>query len=158
MVLVSSSRQMDWNGILVEQYQSFSTLGEAEFPAQSDHWFNLCMGSAAHLIHKHDHRLHESIIHKGDNVFVPAGQPTYWRCQSDNIYRQSLHIYLKPELVGQVAEASEIDSAWIGIINSFGQKDLQFYQVAMLLLAELQSDGIMGRLYVESLTQVLIIR
>ncbi|MGL4618876.1 MAG: AraC family transcriptional regulator, partial [Chroococcidiopsis sp.] len=31
------------------------------------------------------------------------------------------------------------------------------HQVAMLLLAELQSGGMMGRLYVESLTQVLVI-
>jgi AraC family transcriptional regulator len=34
---------------------------------------------------------------------------------------------------------------------------LQLQQIAMLLLAELHSDGIMGRLYVESLTQVLVI-
>ena len=157
MVLVSSSRQIDWNGILVEQYQSFSTLGEAEFPARSDHWFNLCMGSSAHLTHKYADRLHESIIHKGDNVFVPAGQPTYWRCQSANIHRQSLHIYLKPELVGQVAEASEIDTKRINLVNCFAKQDLQLHQVAMLLLAELESNGIMGRLYAESLTQVLVI-
>ena len=157
MVLVSSSRQIDWKGILVEQYQSSSTLGEAEFPAQSDHWFNLCMGSAAQLTYKYDDRLHDSIVRKGDSIFVPAGQPTYLRCQSDNMHRQSLHIYLKPELVGQVAEASEIDTKRINLVNCFAKQDLQLHQVAMLLLAELKSNGIMGRLYVESLTQILVI-
>jgi AraC family transcriptional regulator len=36
--LVSSSRQLCWNGILVEQYQDFSNSIEVEFPATSDHW------------------------------------------------------------------------------------------------------------------------
>ncbi|MGL5794994.1 MAG: hypothetical protein ACRC06_11425 [Waterburya sp.] len=42
-------------------------------------------------------------------------------------------------------------------MRCFGQQDLQLHQVAMLLLAELKSGSIMGRLYVEFLTNVLII-
>jgi AraC family transcriptional regulator len=64
---------------------------------------------------------------------------------------------LKPELIEQVAEASEIDAQRINLVNCFGKQDLQLHHVAMLLLAELHSGGIMGRLYVESLTQVLVI-
>ena len=155
--LVSSSQHLDWNGILVEQSQNFSTLVEAELPAQSDHWFSFNMGTSSHLAQKHDDRLHDSVVRKGDSIFVPAGQPTYLRCQSANFCHQLLHIHLKPELVGQVAEASEIDAKRINFVNCFARQDLQLHQVAMLLLAELQSDSIMGRLYAESLTQVLVI-
>ena len=155
--LVSSSRHLDWNGILVEQYQNLSTLVEAEFPAQSDHWFSFNMGTSSHLAQKHDDRLHDSIVRKGDSIFVPAGQPTYLRCQSANVCHQLLHIHLKPELVGQVAKTSEIDTKRINFMNCFAKQDLQLHQVAMLLLAELKSNGIMGRLYAESLTQVLVI-
>ena len=155
--LVSSSQHLDWNGILVEQSQNFSTLVEAELPAQSDHWFSFNMGTSSHLAQKHDDRLHDSTVRKGDSIFVPAGQPTYLRCQSANFCHQLLHIHLKPELVGQVAEASEIDAKRINFVNCFARQDLQLHQVAMLLLAELQSDSIMGRLYAESLTQVLVI-
>jgi AraC family transcriptional regulator len=155
--LVLSSEQLDWNGILVEQYQHSSTPSEVELPGISDHWFNLPLGDPVRLTQKRDDRLHESILQKGDSTFIPAGQPSYWLCHRSDTYRPTLHIYLKPELIEQVAEASEIDQQQFSVINCFGQQDLQLHQVAMLLLSELQSGGIMGRLYVESLTQVLVI-
>jgi AraC family transcriptional regulator len=64
---------------------------------------------------------------------------------------------LKSELIGQAAEASEIDRERIDLVNCFAKPDLHLQHVATLLLAELRSGGIMGRLYVESLTQVLVI-
>ncbi|MBD2066335.1 helix-turn-helix transcriptional regulator [Leptolyngbya sp. FACHB-671] len=153
--LVLSSRQMNWNGIFVEQYQDPLNSREVEFPATSSHWLALSMGPPAHLTQKGSDRLHESIIQKGDSVLVPAGQLSYW-CRRGGIC-DSLHIRLKPELIEQIAEASEIDPKRIDFVNCFAQQDLQLHQIAMLLFAELQSDGVMGRLYIESLTQVLVI-
>ncbi|MBD2067059.1 helix-turn-helix transcriptional regulator [Leptolyngbya sp. FACHB-671] len=154
---VLSSRQLGWNGILVEQCQCSSPSSfEMELPAVSAHWLNLSLGRPTPLIQKRDDRLHESIVQKGDSIFVPAGQPSYWRQHEGDICCP-LHICLKPELIEQVAEASEIDAQRINLVNCFGKQDLQLHHVAMLLLAELQSGGIMGRLYVESLTQVLVI-
>ena len=154
---VLSSRQLGWNGILAEQCQCSSTSSfEMELPAISAHWLNLSLGRPTPLIQKRDDRLHESIVQKGDSIFVPAGQPSYWRQHEGDICCP-LHICLKPELIEQVAEASEIDAQRINLVNCFGKQDLQLHHVAMLLLAELQLGGIMGRLYVESLTQVLVI-
>ncbi|HEY9664595.1 MAG TPA: AraC family transcriptional regulator, partial [Allocoleopsis sp.] len=120
-------------------------------------WFILPLENPVRLSQKRDDRLHESILRKGDSTFVPAGQPSYWLCHRSDTCRSMLHIYLKPELIAQVAEASEIDTQRFTLINCFGRENLQLHQVAMLLLAELQSDGIMGQLYVESLTQALVI-
>jgi AraC family transcriptional regulator len=72
-----SSQQMGWNGILVEQYQNLPTLGEGEVSALSDHWLILPLGQPVHLTQKSEDGLHESIVQKGDSIFVPAGQPTY---------------------------------------------------------------------------------
>ncbi len=155
--LVLSSRQMDWNGILIEQYQNSLTSGEVELPALSNHWLKLPLGHPGLLTQKSDDRLYESTVQKGDSLFVPAGQPSYWHCPGSETSQTELHIHLQPELVGQVAEASEINPERITLVNCFGQQDLQLHQVAMLLLAEVQSGGILGRLYVESLTQVLVI-
>jgi AraC family transcriptional regulator len=107
------------------------------------------------LLQKRDDRLHESILHKGDSLFVPAGQPSYWYQHEGNTCCP-LHICLKPESIAQIAEASEIDQQQFTLVNCFGQQDLQLYQIAMLL-AELKSGGMMGRLHVESLTQVLVV-
>jgi AraC family transcriptional regulator len=155
--LVSSSGQLGWNDILVEQYQAPSDPYEGEFPALSDHWLSLHLGQPVSFVQKQGARLHELEVQMGDSIFLPAGQTTYWCCQGDEIYRQCLLIFLKPESIERVAEASEIDRQQFTLIDSSGQQDLQLYQIAMLLLAELHSGGIMGRLYVESLTQVLAI-
>jgi AraC family transcriptional regulator len=153
--IVSSSRQLGWNDILVEEYQTPLADPNGELPALSEHWLSLPLGQPGHLTQKRDDRLHNSIVEKGDAILVPAGQSSYW-CRHEGDC-SSLHICLKPESLDRVAEASEIDTQQFTLINSFGQQDLQLYQIAMLLLTELHSGGIMGRLYVESLTQVLAI-
>jgi AraC family transcriptional regulator len=152
-----SSRQLSWNGILVEQYQNSPNPGELELPALSTHWLNFPLGRPSLLTQQRDDRWHESIVQTGDSIFVPAGQPSYWRCQGGNSCHSALHIYLQPQLVKQIAEASEIDTDHIDLVNYFSKQDLRLQQIAMLLLAELHSGGIMGKLYVESLTQVLVI-
>lgn len=155
--LISSSQSLGWSGVLVQQYQyqSSSTVCEMEVPALSDHWLNLPLGNPAQLTQKRDDRLHESIVQKCHSIFVPAGQPSYWRSEASETDETMLHIHLNPELVRQVAETSELDQ--IDLVNCFSKHDLHLHQIAMLLLSELKSDGMMGQLYVESLTQVLII-
>ncbi|WP_319422404.1 AraC family transcriptional regulator [Pleurocapsa sp. FMAR1] len=155
-----SSQQIGWNGILVEQYQYYSIPGkteEKEIPALSDHWLILPLGHPSHLSQKSDNRLHESLFQKGDSLLVPAKKPTYWRCLGSQLFQTELHIHLQPKLIEQVAKASEIDTERIDLANHFRKHDLQLQHIAMLLLAELRSGGIMGRLYVESLTQTLVI-
>jgi AraC family transcriptional regulator len=88
---------------------------------------------------------------------VPAGQPTYWRAHSDGTPVSRLSIYLEPELVAQIAESSDLYPDRIELTNCFSRYDSPLNQIAMMLFAELRSGGIMGELYVESLTQVLVI-
>jgi AraC family transcriptional regulator len=153
--LVLSSQQMGWSGILVEQYQESLTPCEVEFPALSDHLLRLS-GHSVRLTHEQGDRLHEAIVQPGDSSFISAGQPSYWRCGSGDASHPALHIYLKPDLIEQVAEASEIDRHRINLAN-FSKSDLQLQQMAKLFLVELKSGGMMGQLYVESLTQLLVI-
>jgi AraC family transcriptional regulator len=150
-----SSRQIGWSGILVERYQHLSSAFEVEFPASSDHWLVLPLGQPFLVTQKSDDRLHESIIQRGDSVLVPAGQSKYWGRREGLCC--SLHIHLKPEMIRQIAEASEMDANRIGLVDGFGKQDLQLHQIAMLLSAELETGGVMGQLYVESLIQVLAI-
>jgi AraC family transcriptional regulator len=157
--LMFSSRQMNWNGILVEQCQSPAAAFEMELPALSDHWLYFHTGDPAPLVQKRDDRLHESTLYRGDSLLVPAGQSSYW-CQApdmSDVICAPLHICIKPELIQQVAEAADMDSKRFEMIHGFGQQDLQLHQIGMLMFAELKSGGMMGQLYVESLTQALVI-
>ncbi|MFQ4138527.1 AraC family transcriptional regulator [Nodosilinea sp. PGN35] len=157
--LMFSSRQMNWNGILVEQCQSPASAFEMELPALSDHWLYFHTGDPAPLVQKRDDHLHESTLHQRDSLLVPAGQPSYW-CQApdmSDIICAPLHICLKPALIQQVAEVSDIDSTRFELVHGFGRQDVQLHQIGMLIFAELRSGGMMGQLYIESLTQALVI-
>jgi AraC family transcriptional regulator len=155
--LVLSSQEMGWQGISIEQFLNSPIPSEVEYPALSDHWLNLPMGHPVQLTQKRGDRQHKSIVQKGDSIFVPAGQPSYWRCGGSVTSQPTLHIHLKLELVAQVAETSELDIERVNLETCFSKQDLHLLHIATLLLAELESGGIMGKLYVESLTQVLVI-
>ncbi len=153
-----SSQHMGWKGLLVEQYQSqLHQSLEGSFSALSAHWLNFYLTKPFHLTQKHDDRLHESIIQNGNLVLVPAGQTTYWRAQSDHTPLSKISICLQPELVTQIAESSGLNGDQIELMDFFSRSDPHLRQIAIMLLAELQSGGIMGALYVESLTQVFVI-
>ncbi len=155
-----SSRQLGWNGILVEQHHYSSVPGETEekeLPALSDHWLILPQGHPTYVSQRSSDFWHESIFHKGDSLLVPAEQPSYWRCPGSKAVQTELNIHLQPKLVEQVAQASEIDTARVNFVNRFGQQDLNLQHIAMLLLAEVKSGGMMGQLYVESLTNALVV-
>ncbi|HEY9771167.1 MAG TPA: AraC family transcriptional regulator [Coleofasciculaceae cyanobacterium] len=115
------------------------------------------MGHPSHLSQKSDNRLHESLFQKGDSLLVPARKPTYWRCPGSQLSSTELHIHLQQESIAKVAKSSEMHTKQSDLANHFRKQDLQLQHIAMLFLAELQSGGIMGRLYVESLTQALVI-
>jgi AraC family transcriptional regulator len=156
--LVFSSQQQDWNGILVHHYQNAPYLIETEIPALSNHWIQLMLREQpTRLIQRRDGRVHDSIVQTGESIFVPAGQPSYWHCPQKSTCESILHIYLKPELITQVAEASNLNGDRIDLVNCFSKPDRHLQQIAMLLLAELKSGELLGQLYVESLTQVLAI-
>lgn len=70
--LVSSSQSLGWRGVLVLQYQypSSATVCEMEIPALSEHCLTLPMGNPAQLTQRRDDRTHESIVQRGDSIFV----------------------------------------------------------------------------------------
>ena len=123
---------------------------------------------------------HESIVKQGDLALVPAGQTTYWRGPTDMfptvIPHDKQRVYLQPfELVTKTAlrinnnpismhpDRNKLPQIELIFFNDCFSRFISMthikslYQLAMMLLGELRSGGIMGELYVESLTQVLVI-
>jgi AraC family transcriptional regulator len=156
-VEILSSQQVGWQGILVENYQAPPNhICEYSPGSLLAHWLSFPSVQPMHLVQKHGERWHESIVKQDDLVLVPAGQPTYWRWPT-NSSTSNLGIYLQPELVTQTARAADLNPDRIELMDCFSQSDPHLHQIAMMLLAELKLGGIMGELYVESLTQVLVI-
>jgi AraC family transcriptional regulator len=153
-----SSQQLGWKGILVEQYQSpLNYSFEESVAALPAHWLNFHLSQPVLLTQQHDTRQHESIVQQGELILVPAGQATYWQAQTEDSPLSNLSIFLQPELIAQTAASSDLDPDRIELVDCFSRSDPHLHHIAMTLLAELQAGGIMGQLYVESLTHVLVI-
>jgi AraC family transcriptional regulator len=74
-VEVLSSRKIDWNGIIVEQYQAPpNRVGEQSPGALLAYLLNFPSVQPIHLTQQHGERWHELIVKQGDLVLVPAGR------------------------------------------------------------------------------------
>jgi AraC family transcriptional regulator len=91
----------------------------------------------------------------GSIVLVPAGSPALWRWGGR---KDSLHIYLEPELVARVAaEAFDLDPARL-TVPPLDSLDLPHLRAAMGAVdAELTTGGAGGPLAAESLANVLAV-
>lgn len=93
---------------------------------------------------------------KGDISITPAGIPVSYRAEGDDRY---LQVQIPSEFLQQVAtEAIELDSDRIELVTEFRVRDPQLEQTLLILRSELhKGGGWVGRLYVESLANVLAV-
>ena len=84
---------------------------------------------------------------KGSVCVLPAGMAHKARLQGDSEY---LALYLDPAVVQRAATESRL-SGNVELIEKYTTSDKVISTVAMALLAELESEGLSGRLYGESL-------
>lgn len=96
----------------------------------------------------------QSYLETGSLVILPAGAPTSWHVEREGEVRH-LHLYLFPTLIQKIAVSADINPDRVELINTLGVFDPQIEAIALSLLSELRSDGLGGKLYVESLATLL---
>ncbi len=100
-------------------------------------------------------RRHTSLFTKGDIAITPAGSLLFCQWNEEDQY---LRIRIASEFLEQVAqEAIEIDPERVKLLSEFRARNSPIEQIGTMLLAELKNGGLAGRLYVESLTNVLAV-
>nr|MBA2288610.1 helix-turn-helix transcriptional regulator [Ktedonobacteraceae bacterium] len=92
----------------------------------------------------------------GSLTILPAGAPGTWHLEREGEVRH-LHLYLPPSLVHRVAAEADINPDTVELIDVIGVRDPQAEAIAHSFLAELRSEGLGGRLYTESLANLLVI-
>jgi AraC family transcriptional regulator len=90
---------------------------------------------------------------KGGVCVIPSGQPFASRMGGDT---ECLAIYLDPALVKRAA-AEAFAPGGVEVVEKSSQSDPLVSRVGLALLAELESEGPGGRLYAESLGNVLAV-
>ncbi|MBD0369671.1 MAG: helix-turn-helix transcriptional regulator [Pyrinomonadaceae bacterium] len=90
---------------------------------------------------------------KGAACVIPSGQALSARLEGE---AEHLAIYLEPSLVFRAASESGASSA-VEVVERCSLSDPIINHVGMALLAEMDSEGLSGRLYAESLANVLAV-
>jgi AraC family transcriptional regulator len=98
----------------------------------------------------------EGYMGSGDIVVLPAGAPREWHLERRGEVRH-LHLYLDPTLVRDVAAGAGLDPDKAELVEALGVRDPQIEHAAMWLLLELRYGDLGGRIYAESLANVLVV-
>ncbi|GHO46016.1 AraC family transcriptional regulator [Ktedonospora formicarum] len=148
--IVQSSNGRDWNGVNIAEI--IHPLDDFASPAIPHHILVVNLGSPTNIQEQTIGR--QGHLNTGNVVIMPAGAPTKWHLDREGDVRH-LHLYLSPTLIQRVADSADINPDRVEIIDTLGAFDPQIETIALSLLSELRSDGLGGKLYVESLANLL---
>lgn len=152
--VVLSSGKRAWNGI--EVMRALLPFHEMRVPALASHTVVLNLGRPYKLRGAIDGRVHEGDFRKGSAKVVSAGVPSEWNWRSEG-QLDVLHLSLTAAFAEGVALETGVDPDRLEILNGVGLRDPRIEQVGASLLSELRTGGLGGRLFAESLTNVLAV-
>jgi len=147
-----SSKPYAWTGIVAEQYHHRPN--SLVSPQLQQHLVTLNFGSPYTLTQQFDGKTQQARVVKGNMILTPAGRATKWHWQNNvNV----LHLRLEPTFVDTVAEqVLRSDPNQVELVHHFSVPDTMTEQLGRALFMELLSEHPSGRLYVDSLTNVLV--
>jgi len=147
-----SSQPYNWMGIVAQQYHHRPN--SLISPQLQQHLVTLNFGSPYTLTQQFNGRTQQARVVKGNTILTPAGRATEWHWQNNvNV----LHLRLEPTFVNTVANrVLGIDPNHVELVHRFNVPDPMIEQLGRALLMELLSEHPSGRLYVDSLTNVLV--
>ncbi|MEB3357062.1 MAG: AraC family transcriptional regulator [Synechococcales bacterium] len=149
-----SSQTLGWKSLFVEEYQQSS--GGMALKAENDPVICLSLAARPHRIHQQiGDRHYIGLYRQGDLCITPAGIPSGYRVEGDDHY---LYVQVSSAFLQQVAEeALDLDPDRVEVMPAFQVRNSQLEQLLRLLQTELHQGGRMGRLYVESLANALVV-
>ncbi|WP_199320698.1 helix-turn-helix domain-containing protein [Leptolyngbya sp. FACHB-261] len=149
-----SSQVYGWKNLVVEEFHQ--PPGQEQYQSLAEHTLCLSLNRRpSRLLQVLDDHRQTSLFSRGDLTIAPAGVLLFSQWHQDDRY---LRIRVTSKFLEQVAQnALEIGASRIALLPEFRTKNPQIEQIGMMLLSELHDGGPAGRLYVESLTNVLAV-
>jgi AraC family transcriptional regulator len=151
---ILSSRNQGWENILVEQFQHAA--GEGRTYYRDEH--SICLSLVPRpvgLLQTQGDKTRTGLYAKGDFCITPAQMPFFARWDSDDRF---LQIRVVSGFLQNVAgETLDQNPDRLELLPQFRTRDPQLEAIGMMLLAELQQDNLGGKLYIESLSNILAV-
>jgi AraC family transcriptional regulator len=150
-----SSQTHGWEQILVEEFHHPAGEGKMLYP--NEHVICLSLAPRpVQLLQIQGDKFYTGLYGKGDFSIVPAAAPFFARWDGDD---RLLQIRIDSQFLVQVAtEALAMNPDRLEVIPTFRTRDPQLEAIAMLLLTELKQENLGGRLYIDSLANVLVVQ
>jgi len=149
---VVRKRKAAWDGIRLEHCQ----LRPGELPAHShrEHvvLLSLTDGCKGELITSSGIGMRGTQT-RGNVCVLPAGLEHEVALEGNS---ENLALYIDPRLINKAASGAEL-SGNVEIVERYTRRDNVINSVGMALLGELESEGLSGRLYAESLGNILAV-
>jgi AraC family transcriptional regulator len=149
-----SSQTHGWEYLIVEQFQP-SREGDCHYKSDDP---TICLSLATRpvqILQISGGKTYTGLYGKGDISITPATTPLFTRWQGEDHY---LQIQIASQFIQTVArEALAIDLDRLELRSEFKIRDPQIEAIGILLLTELQQKNLGGKLYVESMANVLAI-
>lgn len=151
---ILSSHNQGWENILVEQFQH--PAGEGRINYSNEHAICLSLASRpVRFLQIKGGRTHTSLYGKGDISITPAKMPFFARWDGEDHY---LEIRIASRFIQGVArETINTDSDRLELLPEFRIRDPHIESIGLLLLAELKQESLGGKLYIDSLANVLAV-
>ncbi len=109
--------------------------------------------SAPHrLAQRRNERTHEGMEATHAVDIVPAGTPSYWRTETPS---EDMSMLLEESFFRRVAVEAGVDPDKIEVVPLFSAPDPQIERIGLSFLSEMESGGIGGEIFAESLANLL---
>jgi AraC family transcriptional regulator len=149
-------RKAAWDGIRLEHYR-FRT-GDLPGHRSKEHLITIALGGNCQGEIHTANGVHSSNHHRGSVCIIPAGQHYQARLLGES---EHLAMYIEPSLLLHAVPASHTTGV-VEVVETCSPSDPVISNVALALLAELNSSergagAVSGRLYTESLANVLAV-
>lgn len=152
---IASSSVKGWSNIVVERFHQ-PTSGKLKLHYSDEHALCLCLAPRPfRLVQVREGKLHRGLHGKGDITLTPAGLSALEQWDGEDHY---VRIRLTTEFVDRVAlEALEMNPDQVSLLSDCSIHDPQIAHLGMNLLTELTNEGPGGRLYIDSLANILAV-
>ena len=126
--------------------------GEVELLPFDGHLVNVHLSVPNHVVQRRNERTHEGLRIPGAVDVIPAGTPAYFRMGAASEHTCML---LADRFIRRVAREAGADPDAFEVAPFFDTPDPQIERIGMSLLSEMQTQGLGGELFAESLANVL---
>jgi AraC family transcriptional regulator len=156
---ILSSREAEWNGIVVRLYREPAQIESVIVPTVPDIHLVLITQGAMHIESRDEHGPWDAFrVHENELFLTPGDGDPYelrWRSFSSKPI-ESLHIHLSADLFARTAEqVANRDPARLGLKILSGFRDPLLTQIGLELQHELKHPTPTGQLYAETAAHML---